>query len=67
MPRRLTVAAGLPDGRVAGVADQDRVGAQQVGVLGHEGLEAAGALLLGALDDQLEVHRHVVARARAAP
>ena len=49
------------DGGVAGVADQDRVGAQQVGVLRDEVLEPAGALLLRALDDQLEVDRHVVA------
>jgi Na+/melibiose symporter-like transporter len=40
---------------VAGVADQDGVGAQQVGVLGDEVLQAAGALLLGALHDQLQV------------
>ena len=50
----------VADGRVAGVADQDRVGAQQVGVAGHELLEPAGAHLLGALDDELEVDRDVV-------
>ncbi len=43
------------DGGVPGVADEDCVGPQQVGVLLDEGLEAAGALLLRALDDELEV------------
>ena len=56
----------VADGGVAGVADQDRVGAQQVGVGGDEGLEAAGALLLGSLDDQLQVDRDARPRGRAA-
>ena len=52
---------GPADGRVAGVADQDRVGAEQVGVVGHECLEAAGALFLRSLDHELQIHRHVLA------
>ena len=48
------------DREVAGVADQDRVRAQQVGVLRHERLEPAGALLLGALADDLHGDRQVV-------
>ncbi len=58
-PRRLTVTAGLAHGRVPGVADQDRVGPQQVGVPGHEALQGPGGLL-GSLDDQLQVDRHLV-------
>ena len=41
---------------VARVADEDRVRAQQVGVLPHEGFETAGPLLLGALADDLHGH-----------
>jgi hypothetical protein len=51
----------VADGSVAGVPDDDGVGAEEVGVLGDEGLEPAGALLLGSLDDQLQVDRNVVA------
>jgi hypothetical protein len=46
---------------IAGVADQDGVGTQQVGMGDHEGLQAAGALFLGSLDDQLQVDRNAVA------
>ena len=37
---------GVADGGVAGVGDDDGVGAQEIGVLGDERLEPAGALLL---------------------
>ena len=50
----------VPDGGVARVAHEDGVGSQQVGVLRHEVLQPAGALLLRALDDELEVDRHLV-------
>ena len=36
----------MTDGRIAGVADQDCIGAQQVGVLRDEVLQPTGALLL---------------------
>ncbi len=48
-------------GRVAGVADQDGVGAEELGVAGDELLESAGALLLGPLDHELQMDRHVIA------
>ena len=51
---------GTAHGRVAGVADEDRVRPQQIGVLGDERLQAAGALLLGPLDDQLQVDRQLI-------
>ena len=44
------------DGEVPGVADEDHVGAEQVGVPRHEVFEAAVAELLGALADDLHVH-----------
>ena len=50
----------VADGRVAGVADEDRIRTQQVCVLRHEVLQATGALLLRPLDDQLQVDRYVV-------
>ena len=37
---------GMADRGVAGVGDDDGVGAQEIGVLGDERLEPAGALLL---------------------
>ena len=49
------------DGGVAGVCDEDGVGAQEVGVLRDERFEPAGALFLRSLDDQFEVDRKVVA------
>ena len=61
MPAQAHGRGGVAHGGVAGVADQDRVGTQQVGVAGDERLEAAGALFLRPLDHQLQVHRHVVA------
>ena len=51
----------LPDGGVPGVAHQDGVRAEQVGVIDDEGLQTTGALLLGTLDDELEVDGDVVA------
>ena len=45
------------DREVARVDDEDRVGAQQLDVLGHERLQPAGALLLRALADQLDAAR----------
>src|ERR671912_736621 len=54
--------AGHPDREVAGVANQDRVSTKQVSVLWHERLEAAGALLLRALADDLDTYRQVVAK-----
>ena len=53
--------AGASDRCVAGVGDQDDVGAQEISVLGNELLQPTRALLLGALDDHLEVDGHVVA------
>ena len=44
------------DRDVARVADEDRVGAEQVGVLRNELLEPAGSLLLGSLADDLHGH-----------
>ena len=38
------------------VADENRVGAKQVGVLHNERLETAGSLLLGSLADDLQRH-----------
>ena len=48
------------DRDVARVADEDRVRAEQVGVLRNERLETAGALLLGALADDLDGHGRLV-------
>jgi len=48
---------GNPDCEVAGVDDEDRVGAQQLDVLRHECLQPAGALFLRALADQLDAAR----------
>jgi hypothetical protein len=44
-------------GEVAGVGDDDRVGVQQVGAAGNEGLQAAGALFLRPLGDELDPDR----------
>ena len=52
---------GVAHGGVAGVGDDDGVGAQKIGMLGDERLEPAGALLLRSLDHQFEVDRKVVA------
>ena len=49
----------MAHGRVPGVADQDRVGAQQVGVPGDELLQGSGSLLRP-LHDQLQVDWHLV-------
>ena len=69
MPAQRRGQGRQADREVAGVADDDRVGAQQVGVLGHERLEPAGALLLGALADHLDGDRDAPSppAARAAP
>ena len=44
------------DRDVPRVADENRVGAKQVGVLHNERLETAGSLLLGSLADDLQRH-----------
>ena len=48
-------------GGVAGVGDQDGVGAEKIGVRGNELFQPTRALLLGSLDDHLEVDGDVVA------
>ena len=61
MPRRLTVAAGWPTAALP-VSQTRIVSARSRSAwLGDERLEPAGALLLGSLDDQLQVDRDVVA------
>ena len=66
MPRRLTVTAGTPTAALP--VSQTRIASarSRSALLRHEVLEPAGALLLGALDDQLEVDRDVRRRGRAA-
>jgi hypothetical protein len=48
-------------GRVPGVADQDGIGTQLVGVSGHEALQGSGGFF-GPLHDQFQVDRHLVAK-----
>ena len=61
-PRRLVVRLGTPTAKLP--ASQTRIAsaAQQVGVLGHELLQTARALLFGAFADDLDAHGQVVAQ-----
>ena len=61
MPAQADGRGRLPDRRVPRVAHQDRVRSQHLGVRLDVRLETAGALLLRPLDDELQVHRDVVA------
>ena len=53
-PRSAVVRVGTPTAKLPHVRHQDRVGLQQVSVGRDEGFQAAGALFLGALGDQLD-------------
>ncbi len=61
MPRRVTVAAGCPTAALP-VSQTRMVSARsRSGLARDERLQPAGALFLRPLDDQFQVHRHVVA------
>ena len=66
MPRRVTVTAGRPTAALP--VSQTRITSAAAGrrCFGTNVLQAAGALLLRPLDDQLQVDRHVVAERRRA-
>ena len=53
--------AGTAHSGVAAVGDQNGVGAEKIGVRGNELLQPTRALLLGSLDDHLEIDGDVVA------
>ena len=66
-PRRLVVRAGSPMPPVAGVGDDDDVGARAGrGARSRNALERRRADLLLALDEDRDADREVVRRARAA-
>ena len=65
MPRRVAVTVGRPTAEVAGVADDDGVGGQQLRVLLGVPLQTARALLLRALHDHLDADRHAAVRRSA--
>ena len=61
MPRNVTVAAGLPTAALPVSHTRIASARSRSGFCSHERLEPAGALLLGALDHELQVHGDVVA------